>query len=49
MDQSTKDMIAQMKRDGYGLCKNCDGWEPFEVLRQMEGFCSSQCAREYND
>lgn len=31
---------------GYGNCRNCGSQEPVEVLDQMEGFCSSECARD---
>lgn len=33
--------------DGYGVCAGCGGWEPNEVLEQMNGYCSSECERTY--
>lgn len=33
----------------YGRCQGCGGQEPTEVLRQMEGYCSSQCKREHEE
>lgn len=31
------------------ICRGCGGQEPAEVLRQMDGYCSSQCEREHKE
>ena len=39
--------IKIMRSQGYGLCKGCGGWESIsEVLRPLEGYCSSSCERD---
>lgn len=41
------DGIVLEEDDGYGACAGCGGWEPKEVLEQMNGYCSSECERDY--
>jgi hypothetical protein len=32
--------------DGYNYCYGCGSQEEIETLRQLDGFCSSECERE---
>lgn len=39
-------ITKQHHSDGYNYCYGCGGQEPVEVLRQMDGWCSSQCEED---
>lgn len=49
-DDEHYDAITEMHAgDGYGHCKGCGSQEPIEVLDQLEGYHSSECAREHEE
>jgi len=52
-DGTTPALLDELDRmrsyDGYGYCRGCGGKELWEVLEQMDGFCTSQCKDENGD